>query len=860
MDKKLYEALNGNEDNYLLPFYWQRGDHTETIPQEMQMIYDSGCRAVCVESRPHPDFAGDSWWRDMDIILAEAKKRDMKVWLLDDDKFPTGHANGLIAKKYPHLRQWTLIEHHVDVVGPMKDGSVIFKKENPDNIFIGAYAYKRYPDKEELCECDGICLDEFVDKENGFIDWDIPDGVWRIFTYYKSRLGIMPMPGHYIDMINPESVHVLIEAVYEPHYERYKEYFGNTFVGFFSDEPCFGNQLFRTPKRSAGTYANTVGKDGLALPWNENVLKIMTEKLGYSPVPYLNLLWYEDGANGDVQSAIRYAYMDTITNLYSECFTKQLADWAHEHGVMYIGHIIEDMNARLQGGAGHYYRALKWQDMSGMDIVLNQLMPGLSKYTHASSVGYGRGDGAFYHYTIAKLCASLSHLNPEMRGRAMCEIFGAFGYGEDSCLMKFLIDFLLVRGINHFVPHAFSSRYPDIDCPPHFGVKGRDPSFEAFTALMKYTNKVSHILYGATHRANVAILYFMDSDWASRYGNAMTSEPITERLSDAHIDFDIVPHDIIKSSKVKDKKLSIADELFDCLIVPYADHMSYEVLNTLKSLNDRGIQVLFINGMPDNTDFNGETVCIEELVSLLRERGIGDVTVEDGYENLRIYHCVRDGHDIFMFANEDVSKVACTEVMLPCSGEYARLDILNDRYTSGRTNDGNLKINLMPNQSEIVVFGDRMGFEDDYCIIDSVNAYPKFKLELAKSEDMLNFEPVGEFEKFFNVTCREHYPRFAGKMRYTFEIEVERRDSKHVLIDLGRVGQNATLKVNGVDCGIRIATPYMFDITEKLCEGKNHFEVVVSNTLVRETQDRFSQFLLLSPSGLLGDISIKYAE
>ena len=99
----------------------------------------------------------------------------------------------------------------------------------------------------------------------------------------------------------PESVKVLIEAVYEPHYARYKEYFGNTFVGFFSDEPCFGNQLFRPSRSNQYVYNHTVGEDGLALPWNENVLRIMTEKLGYSPIPYLNLLWYEDNTNGDKQ-------------------------------------------------------------------------------------------------------------------------------------------------------------------------------------------------------------------------------------------------------------------------------------------------------------------------------------------------------------------------------------------------------------------------------------------------------------------------------------------------------------------------------------------------------------------------------
>jgi len=79
MDERLYDVLHGKEENYLLPFYWQHGDHTLLIPEQIQRIYDSGCRAFCVEARPHPDFVGEGWWRDMDIILSEAKKRNMKV-------------------------------------------------------------------------------------------------------------------------------------------------------------------------------------------------------------------------------------------------------------------------------------------------------------------------------------------------------------------------------------------------------------------------------------------------------------------------------------------------------------------------------------------------------------------------------------------------------------------------------------------------------------------------------------------------------------------------------------------------------------------------------------------------------------
>ena len=98
MDKRLSDVLSQKENNYLLPFYWQHGDHYNLIPQQIRRIYDSGCRAFCVESRPHPDFVGDTWWRDMELILKEAKELGMQVWLLDDDKFPTGHAAGMIAK------------------------------------------------------------------------------------------------------------------------------------------------------------------------------------------------------------------------------------------------------------------------------------------------------------------------------------------------------------------------------------------------------------------------------------------------------------------------------------------------------------------------------------------------------------------------------------------------------------------------------------------------------------------------------------------------------------------------------------------------------------------------------------------
>ncbi|MBQ6891749.1 MAG: glycosyl transferase family 2, partial [Clostridia bacterium] len=177
MYQKLADILNGNEANFMLPFYWQHGDHYETIPEEVERIYRSGCRALCVESRPHHDFVGPDWWRDMDLILAEAKKRGMKVWILDDDHFPTGHAAGHIEKYHPDKRRWDIAERHVDVLGPVED-ALLITREDAQTKLLGIYAYRRTGEGEG---CDGDLIIDFSDKKDDrFVQLTLPEGMWRV--------------------------------------------------------------------------------------------------------------------------------------------------------------------------------------------------------------------------------------------------------------------------------------------------------------------------------------------------------------------------------------------------------------------------------------------------------------------------------------------------------------------------------------------------------------------------------------------------------------------------------------------------------------------------------------------------------
>ena len=122
MNQTVRKLLDGKADNHMLPFFWQHGEDEAVLRKYMEVMDNANCHAVCVESRPHPDFAGDKWWRDMDVILDEARKRNMKVWILDDRCFPTGFANGALKDQPDEMFKQNIYQNKMvldDQTGPI---------------------------------------------------------------------------------------------------------------------------------------------------------------------------------------------------------------------------------------------------------------------------------------------------------------------------------------------------------------------------------------------------------------------------------------------------------------------------------------------------------------------------------------------------------------------------------------------------------------------------------------------------------------------------------------------------------------------------------------------------------------------
>ncbi len=312
---RLTDGLNGQEANYILPFLWQRGEPEAVIREEMQRVQAAGIGAVCVEARPHPDFLGAQWWHDFDIIMDEAQRRGMRVWVLDDDHFPTGHAAGKVAGAPPELRRQFLQESHIDAMGPRAGASFMIHAWRTSPVLS-------YPVAEVACmellaviaarrdaetgSLSGEFMDITANVVNDRLYWDVPDGYWRVFVLCTSAEGGSERQKDYLNPLIPESSRILLDSVYEAFYRRYRDDFGQTFAGFFSDEPGFYND------RETFDYQSTLGKTGVSLLWRPGLLDLLAAEAGADYRPLLPLLWHDCG---ELSSRARYTYMNVVSRL-----------------------------------------------------------------------------------------------------------------------------------------------------------------------------------------------------------------------------------------------------------------------------------------------------------------------------------------------------------------------------------------------------------------------------------------------------------------------------------------------------------------------------------------------------------------
>ena len=605
-NKTIQALLEGREENHQLPFLWLHGEDEATLRQMMAVIHGASCGAVCLESRTHPDFCGPQWWHDLDIILEEAKARGMRVWILDDKHYPSGMANGALLQAPEELCRQNIFCNRLALgqeAGPVAlslrqagllEGPGPTQEDIRQGFLPGEPARRFDPAGDRVLTVqavkDGAVLDLSPFLQGEELRWDKPAGAWELQVVAASRN--TGFHRDYINMLDRESVRLLLEAVYEPHWQRYSQEFGKTLAGFFSDEPNLGNG----PTYTKG---NTLGC-GQDLPWSRELESALEESWGPGWRQELPRLFSQDSS--EETARFHTAYMDLVTKLVREDFSQQVADWCHQRGVAYIGHVIEDdgQHCRTGSSLGHFFRGLQGQDMAGIDDIGGQVLPQGEDGPALNPKGRPR-NGEFYHYGLGTLAASSAALEPGKAGNAMCEIFGNYGWQEGVRLEKYLADHFLVRGINFFVPHAFTGHpFPDPDCPPHFYAQGHNPQYRHFGKLLQAMNRVATVTSSGPHRVEAAVLYHGESEWCDP--QAMAFERPLRPLYDQQIHCHVVPADVFAEPERYHTQLGnplvINGRRYQAFVVPGAKRLPAAAAAGLEALVQAGLPVFFAGEMP----------------------------------------------------------------------------------------------------------------------------------------------------------------------------------------------------------------------------------------------------------------------
>ncbi len=878
--KRLRELLNHSGDNYIMPFFWLHGESHDILEEELDKIQACGIREVCLESRPHPDFMGPQWWSDLDFIIDQAKKRDMRVWVLDDDKFPTGHANGAYVT-YLDKKKIYLAKRHMDLLGPQEDGAVLIENFLGDDGQLLAALVCPRPDGNKLDLTLENIMDVTESYRDGMIYFDIPEGFSRLVILYTTRKN--GGREDYINLIDSESVKVLIDEVYERHYKRYKDEFGKSFAGFFSDEPELGN----VPGYG---FDELIGSKDRHLPWSQELFDLLQEE--WKEDNYKNLvgLWY---GLGQATGAIRKTYMDQVTYLVDRCFGGQIGQWCRDHHVEYIGHVIEDDNAhtRLGCSVGHYFRGQKGQDMAGVDLVHLQLIPGFKEKYH-QWIASDR-DGEFFHFGLAKLGASLARLDPKKKGRSLCEIFGSYGWAEGVGLMKWLTDHMLIRGINHFVPHAFSPLFPDRDCPPHFYGRGNNPQYTYFMQLMGHMNRMAHLLNGGYMDSGVGVLYHAEAEWSG--GDYEPYQKILRLLAENQMDATVIPMDYLVDELVSFErgKFLINGLEYRALIIPYAQYIPDELINFVSQAYKWDIPLYVTGGHPQSTikgmelgeDWYRQVQVFEGDFSKLSS---GQIEVLSKEEDLRagLYH-QPDGQ-IYMFFNEHPFKDISTQVRLKAvkSRELYRYDSITNQLEKGNVRGDLLNLVLAPGQMAVYVCveplaeilqdisrGSHQGSRQDISqdihqgIPQEISAYGLSSLVHLQGDWKISIQEAGlgyEFEELTYIKSQDIFPsinrmegmtRFSGTIRYESHIPWTQSlcdyKGKRCFLELPGVSDGASVKINGLDVGSILSAPYHIEVTGLIKQGMNTITIDVVNTLTWRIHDGQSTHTQLKPTGMI---------
>lgn len=430
------------------------------------------------------------------------------------------------------------------------------------------------------------------------------------------------------DILNPDAVDTFIHLTHDQYYKHLKEYFGTTIFAFFTDEP---SEL----GRCAGNFR----------PWSTGMEEEIKEAGG--KLEELKGLFVSD-ENKTVQ-----IYRKLIKKHLRETFYSKLSVWCEKHSIALMGHPAEsdDIEEEL------YFH------IPGQDLIMRRVSPETGGIREFDSVQ-------------AKLSADIArHLR---RRRNANECFGVCNRNKipwyfTASDMKWYLDWLGIRGVNLYVPHAFyysvAGKRKD-ERPPDVGPN--NIWWSHYRKFSDYIKRMSYLMTDSFNEAKVAVLC----------DNNQVPYKELDVLFKHQIAFHYLPVGLLKNSHVQGGKLCIGA-------------YQYEVV--LNTLNQNWNEFV-----PKGAD--GSAVPIMTQASdLIKQEKWHTVKLAQPCKGLRVAKLNKLGTTMYLFSNES-KKVIQTTVHLSEEGTPIIADLWKNVWYKAKEKQRCIEIKLLPRETRLMLF------------------------------------------------------------------------------------------------------------------------------------------------------------
>ncbi len=580
----------------MCPFwFWNDALSEQEIARQIEDFQAHGVHAFLIH--PRAGLPRSTGWMSSNMIdfmrfaIEQAAKRDMWVMLYDEGMYPSGSSSGQVVEANPAFRTRGLFAIDLDETEPGTTKS---------GVRIGADGQPELADGQNLV---AIVKRKTNGHRIAVIDRAIRPGYSVIRGLHFTQDDLPRRANHRevpenappgADILNPESVACFIRLVYQRYYDEFHEHFGKTVRAIFTDEPSF---LAKRAERGA-------------VPGTTGILEHVNEFLGYDFTEHLAALWYKDEPDAE---RYRRDYSRALNARLEQTFYAQIHRWCASHNIALTGH------PAAPDDIGH----LRYFDIPGQDVVWRYLEPGKPNAIEGPQSTMGK-------------CASsaMIHLG---RRRNLNECCGAYGHDFTFDEMKWLTRWLIVRGCNLLVPHAFyySIRGPRIDeRPPDVGPNS--PWWGQFKPFADASRRQCWLNTDSKHVCSLAILGLND------YLPWEAAKVCFQNQRDFNY---LEARHLWEDARVEPDGIHIAGMHYRALIVEFdPPSKANQVMRTLEKAG-RVIR--------PNKDENAASLVakIDRLMPV-------DVSILPAMPDVRVRHVVKDGTHYYIVFNEGQKDLA----------------------------------------------------------------------------------------------------------------------------------------------------------------------------------------------------------